>query len=337
MLVCLFVGIDLLSKIWTINAPLGTVATYYFFKIPQIGVQMLPVSVLLATLLLFSYMSKHNEMIALYTSGRSLFNVAMPILLVVTGISIASFYFSDYLLPIANFKAQKVWMVDISGKKSEFYDSLHQRRAWFRDKNTIYNVNSYDSASKTVTGLSLYNFDPDFNMKEHLYAKQAMYQGQKAWLLRGIKKTTFDANKTVTELVPELKLHFREEPDDFKKMEAKSDYLTASRLNKYISDLKDAGISPAKYEVEYHRRYSLAFAGLVMCFIGIPFAVRQQRRGGVALNIGVGFVLVFAYWVLFSLMLSMGMSGRIWAPASAWGANLVFITLSIVLVQKMKK
>jgi len=333
----LFLGIDLISKIWSMDAPLGTIAVYYFFRTPQIALQMVPVSILLATLLLFSYMSKHNEMVALYISGRSLFKIATPILLVVTGLSLASFYFSDYLLPLANFKAQKVWMVDITGKSDEFYDSLHQRRAWFRDKNTIYNVNAYDSASKMVTGLSLYSFDGNFNMKEHLYAKQAAYQGRKIWVLKDIKKTVFDSGKTVTELVPELSLSLREEPDDFKRIEAKSDYLTASRLKKYISDLKAAGISPAKYQVEYHKRYSLAFAGLVMCFIGIPFAVRQQRRGGVALSIGVGFVLVFAYWVLFSLMLSMGMSGKIWAPVSAWGANIVFVVLSVFLVQRMKK
>jgi len=331
------VGIDLLSKIWSLNAPLSTIAVYYFFKMPQIGVQMVPVSILLATLLLFAYMSKHNELVALYTSGRSLYKIASPVLLTVTLISLASFYFSDYLLPMANFKAQKIWMVDILGRGSEFYDSLHQRRAWYRDGNTIYNVASYDSDSNSISGLSLYKFDSNFDVKEHIYAKQAIYKGKKQWSLKDIRKTVFTDGHAATEPIPELNVSFRETPDDFKKIEAKSDYLTASRLKKYISDLKDAGLSPAKYEVEYHKRYSLAFAGLVMCFIGIPFAVRQQRRGGVALNIGVGFALVFAYWVLFSITLSMGMSGRIWAPLSAWGANVVFIALSVFLVQKMKK
>lgn len=337
VLVCLFVGIDVLSRIWSINAPLGTIALFYFFKVPQIALQMIPVSILLATLLFLSYMAKHNEIVALYTSGRSLLKIATPILILVTGLSVLSFYISDYLVPLANFKAQKIWMVDIVGKGNEFYDGLHQRRAWFRDKDTIYNVNSYDSASKTVTGLSMYSFNGNFDLKEHVYSKQAMYMGKNRWQLKDIKKTVFESGKTATELVPDLKIRLREEAEDFKKIETKSDYLTASSLKKYISDLRDAGISPAKYEVEFHKRYSLAFAGLVMCFIGIPFAVRQQRRGGVALNIGVGFALVFAYWVLFSLMLSMGMSGRIWAPVSAWGANFVFVALSIFLVHKMKK
>ncbi|HOW16337.1 MAG TPA: LPS export ABC transporter permease LptG [bacterium] len=337
ILICLFVGIDLLSRIWSINAPLSTTALYYFFRVPQVGIQMVPVSILLATLLFFSYMSKHNEIVALYTSGRSLFRISSPILLLVIVISIMSFFFSDYLLPIANFKAQKIWMVDIMGKEGEFYDSLHQKRAWFRDKDVIYNVSSYDSKSKAVSGLSLYSFDGNFKMKEHIYAKGAVYEGKRQWLLKDVRKTSFIDGKATTELVPEINIGLREVPDDFKRMEARSEHLTASRLKKYISDLKDAGISPAKYEVEYHKRYSLAFAGLVMCFIAIPFAVRQQRRGGVAINIGAGFVLVFAYWVLFSMLLSLGMSGRIWAPMSAWGANIIFIGLSVFLVRKMKK
>lgn len=337
LLLFLFVGIDVLSKIWSIDASLWQLGLYYFFKTPQIAMQMIPVSILLATLMLLSYMSKHNELTALYTSGRSLFNITGSILVIVTTISIVGFYLSDYVLPATNFKAQKIWMVDILKRSGEFYDSLHQRKAWFRNKDTIYNVYSYDSKMNIATGISIYKFDHDFNMLENVYAKQAVYSGGKRWTLKDVKKTSFNAGKASTELVPALEVSFREEPDDFKKIEAKSDYLTASRLRKYILDLKNAGIPYAKYEVEFHKRYSMAFAGLIMCFIGIPFAVRQQRRGGVAINIGVGFTLVFAYWVLLSLMLSLGMSGKLWAPLSAWGANIAFVALSVFLVRKMRK
>ena len=62
--------------------------------------------------------------------------------------------------------------------------------------------------------------------------------------------------------------------------------------NQYISELKSIGVDPSKFEVEFHKRFSLSFAGFIMCLIGLPFAVRQQRRGGVALNIGISFSIV---------------------------------------------
>ncbi|MFH1223561.1 MAG: LptF/LptG family permease, partial [Pseudomonadota bacterium] len=175
ILVILFIGIDLLSKIWSINTSISNIAAYYFFRAPGIIVQMIPVSILLGTLLLFSYLAKHNELVALYTSGRSLLRIGSPMFLVISAICVFSFYFSDRVLPITNFQAQKIWMVDILGRGSEFFGTLHHQKAWFRDKGKIYNIYSYDSASNTASGVNVYEFNELFEMTKHLSAKYASY------------------------------------------------------------------------------------------------------------------------------------------------------------------
>ncbi|MEI6093567.1 MAG: LPS export ABC transporter permease LptG [bacterium] len=337
ILIILFVGIDLLSRVWNLDASFSLVSLYYMFKIPSIAIQMMPVSVLIATLMLFSYLSKHNELVALYCSGRSLIHVASPMFLAVTLISISSFYFSDYILPISNFQAQKIWMVDILHKNDSFYNNLHQDKAWFRDKGVIYNIYSYDSSNKLISGMNVYHFNDAFEMTDHVYAKQAFYHKKGNWLLLDVKETTFTSGHAVVNIIPEKTIYLREKPDDLKKIEANSDYLDTSKLRKYVKDLQSSGLSPAKYNVELNKRYSMSFAGLVMCFIGLPFAVRQHRRGGVGLNIGIGFVLVFVYWILFSILLSMGISGRIEAHLSAWGANFLFLVASLILIKRDKK
>ena len=338
ILIILFLGIDLLSRIWNLNVSFKFIALYYFFRTPGIILQMIPVSALLSTLMLFSELSKNNELVSLYCSGRSLIKVAAPIIVTVSMISVFSFYLSDRVLPAATFQAEKVWMVEMLGRGSEFYGNLHQRKAWFREKNLIYNVSSYDSATKTVFGINIYYFNDFFEPTKHIYAQQAFYNKDKnLWKLKDVKDTDFTSGHAVTELKPEKMLFLREAPDDFKKIEAKSDYLPVDNLKQYIDDLKNAGLSPAKYSVELNKRYSMAFAGLVMCLIGLPFAVRQHRRGGVPLNIGIGFGLVFIYWVLFSVLLSLGISGRLYAPISAWGANVIFVIASLLLIKASKK
>jgi len=338
ILIILFLGIDLLSRIWNINVPFRFIALYYFFRTPGIVLQMIPVSALLSTLMLFSELSKHNELVSLYCSGRSLIKVATPIIITVSVIGVFSFYLSDKILPAATFQAEKIWMVEMLGRGSEFYGNLHQRKAWFREKNLIYNVSSYDSATKTVFGINLYYFNDSFEPTKHVYAQQAFYNKDKnIWTLKDVKDTDFTSGRAITELKPEKTILLREEADDFKKIEAKSDYLPVDNLLQYIDDLKSAGLSPAKYRVELNKRYSMAFAGLVMCLIGLPFAVKQHRRGGVPLNIGIGFGLVFVYWVLFSVLLSLGISGRLYAPVSAWGANVIFVIASLLLIRASKK
>jgi len=338
ILIILFLGIDLLSRIWSINAPFKFTALYYFYRTPGIVLQMIPVSALLSTLMLFSELAKNNELVSLYCSGRSLIKVATPIVITVSIIGVLSFFVSDKILPAATFQAEKVWMVEMLGRGTEFYGNLHQRKAWFREKNLLYNVSSYDSATKTVFGINLYYFNDAFEPIRHVYAQKASYNKDKStWTLKDVKDTDFTSGRAITELKSDKTIPLREVPDDFKKIEAKSDYLPVSNLQQYIDDLKSAGLSPAKYSVELNRRYSMAFAGLVMCLIGLPFAVRQHRRGGVALNIGIGFALVFIYWTLFSVLLSLGVSDRLYAPISAWGANVIFVIASLLLIRSSKK
>ncbi len=333
----LFVGIDLLSRIWNLDAPFTLIALYYIFKVPSIAIQMMPISVLIATLMLFSYLSKNNELVALYCSGRSLTRIASPMFLAVVVISLSSFFFSDYILPISNFQAQKIWMVDILHKDESFYGNLHQQKAWFRDKGVIYNVYSYDSSSSLISGMNVYYFNDSFDMTSHIYAKQAVYTKNGLWALKNVKETDFTSGHASVKLLADKSVYLREKPDDLKKIETNSDYLDTSKLRKYVKDLENAGLSPSKYKVELNKRYSMSFAGLVMCFIGLPFAVRQHRRGGVGLNIGIGFMLVFIYWILFSILLSMGISGRIEAHISAWGANILFLVASLVLIKRTRK
>jgi len=338
ILIILFLGIDLLSKIWSLNASFKFVALYYFFKTPAIAIQMIPVSALLSTLMLFSEMSKYNELVSLYCSGRSLIKVASPIIITISIVGIFSFYFSDRVLPAANFQAQKIWMVEILGRGSEFYGTLHQKKAWFRNKDLIYNITSFDSNTKMAFGVNFYYFTDSFEPARHIYAKRAFYDANRnVWMLQDVKFTDFTSGRAVTELEPEKTIYLKETPEDFKKAEAQSDYLPIKNLRKYIDDFESAGLSPAKYRVELDKRYSMAFAGLVMCLIGLPFAVRQHRRGGVPLNIGIGFGLVFVYWVLFSVFLSLGVKGRLYAPVSAWGANILFIIASLLLIRASKK
>ena len=60
---------------------------------------MLPISVLVAVLVTFGVMTKHNEVTAFKACGVSLFRLAMPILMVSTLLSGGLFAFDFYYVP----------------------------------------------------------------------------------------------------------------------------------------------------------------------------------------------------------------------------------------------
>ena len=64
----------------------------------------LPLSILISSLITFGNFSENNELTALKSSGLSLYKIMRPLMVFVIGISLFAFYFSNYVIPVANLK-----------------------------------------------------------------------------------------------------------------------------------------------------------------------------------------------------------------------------------------
>lgn len=64
----------------------------------------LPLAILLSSLMTFGNLSENNELTALKSSGLSLYRIMRPLLVVVIIIAISTFYFANYVIPVANLK-----------------------------------------------------------------------------------------------------------------------------------------------------------------------------------------------------------------------------------------
>ncbi|NBR15392.1 MAG: YjgP/YjgQ family permease, partial [Crocinitomicaceae bacterium] len=64
----------------------------------------LPLAILLSSLMTFGNLSENNELTALKSSGLSLYRIIKPLFFVVVIISISTFYFANFVIPVANLK-----------------------------------------------------------------------------------------------------------------------------------------------------------------------------------------------------------------------------------------
>ncbi len=64
----------------------------------------LPLAILISSLMTFGNFSENNELTALKSSGLSLFKIMRPLMVLVIAISLFTFYFSNYVIPVANLK-----------------------------------------------------------------------------------------------------------------------------------------------------------------------------------------------------------------------------------------
>ncbi len=78
----------------------------------------LPLAILLSSLMTFGNLAEHNELTALKASGFSLLRIMRPLITIVLLISIATFFFANYVIPAANLKWHTL-IYDIQNKKIE--------------------------------------------------------------------------------------------------------------------------------------------------------------------------------------------------------------------------
>ncbi len=64
----------------------------------------LPLAILLSSIMTLGNLAEHNELTALKSAGLSLFRIIKPLFVVIIIIALATFYFSNYVIPVANLK-----------------------------------------------------------------------------------------------------------------------------------------------------------------------------------------------------------------------------------------
>jgi len=76
----------------------------------------LPISILLSSIMTFGSLGENYELAALKSGGISLVRAMRPLILFVFLVSIGAFYFTNYVIPVANFKGHNL-LINISKQK----------------------------------------------------------------------------------------------------------------------------------------------------------------------------------------------------------------------------
>jgi lipopolysaccharide export system permease protein len=96
---------DILSK----NVPLDKVARLVFFSLPAVVAFALPFSSLVGALIALGRFSMDNEILAFFSSGFSTLRLFLPIFAFSLLLSLFTFGFTDYFIPLANMRFNSLY------------------------------------------------------------------------------------------------------------------------------------------------------------------------------------------------------------------------------------
>lgn len=334
----IFLAFDSLSTMVTYKGVTTDILLQYYLNyLPEVIQKMIPVSCLLGTILTISTLNKNNELVALFASGMSLFRITAPLLTWVFVICMVSLFVGDRIVPQTTKQKNFIFYNDLK-KTPGLFSVVKTNRIWYRSKNSIFNIKTMNKEGTKAQGLTLYFFSDAWDLMQMMTADE-VDMSSKQWVLKDGSVTLFSGESSfpLTSNFKKKSIAMAEESKDLQSSGQTADMLTQNELSHFIKKNKEAGLETVRYEVDFHSKFSFAFAGLVMSLLGIPFSVGRARSGGVMLNVGICIGLVFFFWILYSSSITLGNHGYFPAFFAAWAPHFVMFGMSYYLLKRSKK
>jgi lipopolysaccharide export system permease protein len=305
---------------------LGLFIPYIYYLTPFLIYETTPLGVLVATLVCFGILAKHQELTAFKACGVSLYRLAAPILAVSFLFSGLLFSLDYYYLPETNRKQDAI-RDEIKGRPVSTY--LRPDRQWTAGQgDRIFYHRFFDSANKVLAGINLYDFDPKtFQLRRHISAERARWdEARSVWVfengwVRGIKGDQVPLYyETFTERsFPDL----QEDPAYFMKEDRQYQQMNWEELRAYILDLTQSGFDTIRLQVQLHKKLAFPLFAFVMAVLAVPFSLLAGHRGALT-GVVLGIALAIAYYALNALFEQMGRANQLTPAIAAWSPSLIF-------------
>jgi lipopolysaccharide export system permease protein len=335
--VTLFMTIDFITSASRYQVDLAVYGKYYSYYTLEIIYQLIPVACLLATVFTLSSLNKNSELIVMFSLGMSLLRVSLPIIIMVTVFSVATFFLSNEFMTKVIDKKNYIYLAQMK-KKPWMYATSKQENIWYRSGQNIFNIDLLNAKEARAFGVTVYTFSLEWSLQQILEAKEAKIENGQ-WTLENGKVTVFyDASAApISEPFGQRVLTLGENVIDIKTSSKASASMGVRELKKYIERNKDAGLNTTAFEVDYHAKFSFVFTAIVMVLLGIPFSTSNNRSGGVLINLQICLLLTLVYWAIYSSGLTLGRYGAVPPMLAAWGPNLAMIVFGYFLIWRQKK
>lgn len=329
-----YLTIEFLEKIrkFTVHgAEISWVVRYFLLRLPRILFDITPLAALLSTLLTLGNLSRNAEFTALKALGVGPRRILIPFLGFGAIASLMLLALNLSIIPEGLKKSD--WIKNVQIEKRPSPANFIQDRVWTKlGPTTLSNIQWVDTRKQTLYGVSIYRLSPEFALPEILEAKEMRYEAGEWFLYEGVRRRFFDDGSMEVKPFDRRPYPLERTPEDFRTIDVDEDQMRYWDLSRYVDRLKRDGYTVPRYEVNLLQKVAYPFTTLVVVFLGVPFALKDRRSGGLARGIGISLAVGFLYWLTYSTLLSFGYGGLLPPLLAAWLTHLLFTGVGAYLL-----
>ena len=303
---------------------LWDILSYSLVTFPNWLATIMPVACLLGAISVISEMVANGEWTACVAGGfspKQLFKPIVACILIVVGMTMLM---QEFIVPPLNVKANYIYYTRMKPRPN--YNQYLENDVLIKISPTqMLYAKEVDLTRGTMNKVSLDSYNNEWDIAEQIVADQMVWDNeQQHWVFQNGIFRTFSGLLNTSETPFSTRISpMQIRPDQMSVGRVDEDLMGIRGLTKRIRFHKKTGI--ASYSAETLRQAKLAtpFVTLIMCLLGMPFAISTRRKSKI-LNIIASLVIAFTFWWLISMCTSIGQNGYLSPFLAGWGPVLVF-------------
>lgn len=322
------------------SAPLPSVAEIFFYTVPMALTYTIPMSVLVGILIGLSRLAADSEITAMRATGMGVWNFLRILSIFVVAAWVLALVNGIYVAPksqaaLARLEDQlKGSQVSFEVQPRVFYEGFPKYVLYVQD------VHSAQGAA-LWKGVFLADVSNASNPVITL-ARQGIVvsEGQERLHMHLIDGSTHETDPNQPDHYQISTFQQTDIPIDLPSAENRNDEpVPLGVMNTWALRDQAKRVDPILarwYRIEFYRRFALPTACLVLALVGIPLGLSSKKSGksgGFVLTI----LLVFVYYVISLVGVSLARQGHVSPWFGAWLANLVFLAGGIFLLWQAER
>jgi lipopolysaccharide export system permease protein len=328
---------------YVVNFQIGisTVSLLLLYSMPYFLQFTIPMAAMISVLLTFLRMSGDMEIVALKAGGVHVYRLLPPVLVFGLIAVLLTAAMAIFALPQGR-KQTKLTLYNIAAAHVDMGLKPRQFLEFYQD--VVIYVHEIDHATKILYDVFIEDRrSGKTNITVIAPQGQLSYdQEQAVAYLRLLNGTIHQVDllerraSTLDFATYDVRLDVRRNVENLKNESEHVQEMSLARLRDRIRSVPQNSDAYYKALKEWHRKFSLPSASLVMTLLAMPLGIRA-RSSQRAYGIGLGLFFFLLYYVLLSLGWVLAESG-IYPPAlGMWTPNAVILVLALIMLGRTAK
>jgi lipopolysaccharide export system permease protein len=295
------------------DGDVNAVFAYFLMRTPDTLSTFLPMSVLIALLLVLTELSYRNEMPALWSAGTSPFRIVFMLLPFAITAGGLHFLLNDQAVPRVAPTLREWGIGDYGEKKLKV--GGEREPIWMRAGRDILRAGSANAQATELDDIIIFRRDDAGLLREQIVAKHAVLN-QDRWQLSNV--LIYYRDNLPPSHLDQMIYSGSLRPAAAGARSGDPEEMSMGDLGYFIEN-SGFGIRPTwVYQTWWHKRLTLFVTALAMVALCIPLAARFRRGGGIGVMFAVGIGLGFLFFIIDGIALTMGELGFVTPWFAAW-------------------